>query len=149
MQFKRSEEKFIYHKNRYYHAVCFGEKAKIDKTKDKLLAYIERLLHKKIDYKINNQLKNYVQKGMSHEDIYNALYYFYEIKNNSIAKANGGIGIVPYVIDESREFFKNQKEKIQKTANVKPITENRKVTITDPTNHNKYKIRKIINISEL
>jgi hypothetical protein len=31
--------------------------------------------------------------------------YFYEIKGNSIDKANGGIGIVPYVYEDAKKYF--------------------------------------------
>lgn len=36
------------------------------------------------------------------------LQYFYEIKSNPIEKSNGGIGIVPWVYEEARQYFYNQ-----------------------------------------
>jgi hypothetical protein len=33
-----------------------------------------------------------------------ALKYFYEIKKGDINKSQDGIGIIPYVIDEAKEF---------------------------------------------
>ena len=50
--FKRSECEFKYFKNRYWHLKCFNEKDKEEEEKQKLLQYIQRLFHKKIDYKI-------------------------------------------------------------------------------------------------
>ncbi len=147
--FQRETTPFEHYKNRYYHKSCFESKNEMDQNKEKLIKYIERLLHKKADYKIKNQLQLYSDKGFTYEDIYNALYYFFEIRNNSTAKANGGIGIVPYVIDEAREYFENKKDKVLSTNNINPIIEERKVTIPDPTKKSKYKLKTIINISEL
>lgn len=148
--FKRSEEEFQYHKNRYYHKICFNNKNKTNQDKEDLMFYIQKLLRKKADYKINSQLKNFVDnKKYQYKDIKNALYYFYEIKNNPIAKANGGIGIVPYVIDEAKEYFKEKEERAQNAANIKPIDNTKVIKIHDPTNKQRYKKRTIINISEL
>ena len=33
------------------------------------------------------------------------LIYWYEIKGNSIEKANGGIGIIPYVYKDASEYY--------------------------------------------
>ena len=35
------------------------------------------------------------------------LKYFFEIKGNSIEKANGGIGIIPYVYEEAYKYYQN------------------------------------------
>ncbi len=148
--FKKEDVEFVKHKNRYYHKKCFEGKHAEEAEKQKLVDYIEKLLHKKLDYKIRNQLNNYCLKNkFTYQQIYNALFYFYEIKNNSIAKANGGIGIVPYVVDEADEYFKTKEHKATQVNNVNPITEQRIITITDPANRPKYRLCKIINISEL
>ena len=34
-----------------------------------------------------------------------ALIYFYEIKGHSIEKANGGIGIIPYIYRDSYNYY--------------------------------------------
>jgi hypothetical protein len=34
-----------------------------------------------------------------------ALTYFYEIKGNSIEKANGGIGIIPYIYKDAYNYY--------------------------------------------
>ena len=41
----------------------------------------------------------------TYSGIYKTLQYWYEIKNNDISKANGGIGIVPYVYDQAKQYF--------------------------------------------
>ena len=35
------------------------------------------------------------------------VYYFYEIKNGDKEKANGGIGIIPYVYKDAYNYFYN------------------------------------------
>ena len=34
-----------------------------------------------------------------------ALTYFYEVKGNSIEKANGGIGIIPYIYKDAYNYY--------------------------------------------
>ncbi len=150
-RFLREEVIFVKYKNRYYHKSCFDNQEQESANREKLIKYIERLFHKKIDYKITNQLKNFHDvKKFSYIDMYNGLYYFFEIKNNPTAKANGGIGILPYVIDEARVYFQTQEAKhASLTDDIQPITDNRKVTISDPGNKPKYKLKHIINILEL
>ena len=36
-----------------------------------------------------------------------ALVYHFEIKNGSIEKANGGVGIIPYVYDNAYNYYYN------------------------------------------
>ena len=55
---------------------------------------------------VNSKKKKYTPKG-----IYFALKYFYEIKKGSIDKANGGIGIVDYIYEESRLYWYEREEK--------------------------------------
>lgn len=54
------------------------------------------------------QLKQYTEEfGYSYTDILNALIYAFEIKHNDVEKARGGIGLVPYVIQDSRKYFQD------------------------------------------
>lgn len=43
---------------------------------------------------------NYTYSGMQ-----KALYWFYEIKHNTIEKSNGSIGILPYVYNEAKDYY--------------------------------------------
>jgi starvation-inducible outer membrane lipoprotein len=49
-----------------------------------------------------------------------ALAYFYEVKKNSTEKANGGIGIIPYVYNNAYNYYYNIWMANQ-TNNAKPI----------------------------
>lgn len=53
---------------------------------------------------IETQISNYTKRGWSYKMIARALYYFYVVKGGDISKA-AGIGIVPYVINESEKYF--------------------------------------------
>ena len=63
------------------------------------------------DYKkIEAQRARMINDGITNQDIYNSLYYFYIVQKHSIARANGGINIVPYIVEDARDYF----ESIQK-----------------------------------
>lgn len=73
--------------------------------KSKLLQHIVDL-----DYQlVNRQVKELLGNGYTYQDIYNALVYWYEVKENANNPnvAHGGIGIVKYVMDESKQYWDN------------------------------------------
>ena len=56
--------------------------------------------------RIRKQLNTYAEQyGYSYSGMKKALVYFYEIKGNSIEKANGGVGIIPYVYQDARNYY--------------------------------------------
>lgn len=63
----------------------------------------------KIDYidpRIRKQINQYINEyHYSYSGILKSLTYFYEIKGNSLDKANGGIGIVPYVYKNAYNYY--------------------------------------------
>jgi uncharacterized protein YprB with RNaseH-like and TPR domain len=112
---------------RYAHQNC-AEEAEKNKTQEErdleaLEKYIkEKFNTKTISAKIKRQIQDYKEKyNYSYSGILKSLIYFFDIKGNSIEKANKGIGIVPYVWDESYNYFlkiylaeiKNQEKDIQ------------------------------------
>lgn len=139
--FSRSEVPFIHLKNRYYHQSCYeaqeNAKSEEEKEKEKLIEYIKKLFDIKTPtLKINTQIKNYIEnKNYSYEGIRKALIYWFEIKGNSIEKANGGIGIVPYCYEQALAYWKTvneireYNEQAQKTQ---VAIETRVVHITSP-----------------
>lgn len=96
---------------RYAHKECaikeYNRKQQEDIDKTNLEKYILKLFN--IDFlnpRIKKQISEYVNVyHYSYSSIQKALVYFFEIKGNSIEKANGGIGIVPYIYDEARNYF--------------------------------------------
>lgn len=97
------EEDAIYNTKtkRYYHEFCYNELLE----RKKLCDYVCELLnYKKLSVRIYQQMANYYERGVSYTDMLFALKYFYEIKKGDINKSQGGIGIIPYVLDEAKEF---------------------------------------------
>ena len=97
------EEDAIYNTKtkRYYHEFCYNELLE----RKKLCDYVCELFnYKKPSVRIYQQMANYYERGVSYTDMLLALKYFYEIKKGDINKSQGGIGIIPYVLDEAKEF---------------------------------------------
>ena len=106
-------------KNWYYHKKCyedFGKKAvSIESEIDDNLWFDAgwRLLHNEhripLDYqKFNAQWQAFLAKKMTSKGIYFALRYFYTVKKGASDRAEGGIGIVPYIYDESCKYWINR-----------------------------------------
>ena len=104
---------------------------KVEKKKQKINAkpqdqidlenYIMKLF--KWDYvhaRVQRQIKHYIEDlNYSYSGIRKALIYFYEVRQNSLDKANGGIGIVEYIYEESYEYFYALWEAQQQNVNIK------------------------------
>lgn len=96
---------------RYAHVNCSANKedqlSKEEQDKLALEEYIMKLFNTTyIDPRVRKQIKQYVEEyKYSYSGIHKSLTYFYEIKGNSIDKANGGIGIVPYVYQKAYQYY--------------------------------------------
>lgn len=123
---------------RYAHYTCKpdGELVPLpqkDPDLTKLENYIQKLLGD--DYnkaRVNKQIKDYVDKdGYSYSGILKSLIYFYEVKGNSKEKANGGIGIVPFIYKDAYNYYyslflaqsqNQEKDIVAITSKVKEVT---------------------------
>jgi len=110
-QFYREDTPFIKIKTRYYHTSCYeaveAAKTEEEKEHERLIEYIKQLFNVNIlTVKINKQIKDYIEKGYSYKGIRKTLQYWFEIKGNSIEKANGGIGIVPYTYEQALTYWR-------------------------------------------
>ncbi len=126
---------------RYAHKDCH-EKAATEISKEEqdlanLEAYIIDLL--KIDYidaRIKKQINSYVKEyNYTYSGIHKSLKYFYEVQGNSTEKANGGIGIVPFIYQRAYDYYfslwqAQQAKKDKNIQNYLPIE--RVVVITSP-----------------
>ncbi len=108
---------------RYAHAACVKDESnpELQKEKDKnaLLEYARTLLNLPYaDVKIKKQIESYVQQyNFSYSGMLKALQYFYEIKGNDVKEAHGGIGIIPYIYQESYNYYYNIWKAQQQNAN--------------------------------
>jgi hypothetical protein len=98
---------------RYAHKEC-AEKYEASKSQEErdletLKEYINKLFNNNYDHaKVQRQLKEYKEKyNYSYSGILKTLVYWYEIKENSLEKANSGIGIVPYIYEQSMQYYYN------------------------------------------
>lgn len=128
--FDRDKESFIkIDGGRYIHEECFQKYNKeLDDLKN-LKEYIMKIL--KIDHinsKIEYQIKEYKEKyNYTYSGMCKTLYYWYEIKKNSIEKANGGIGIVPSIYNIACQYYYNLY--LIKEANKNKELENYKIKV--------------------
>ena len=110
--FDRDKEEFVLvSTRRYAHKSCAdgAQKSEFQEVKDKeeLEAYIMKLFNTEyVDARIQKQIKQYKEDyNFSYSGMRKALYYFYEIKGNSLEKSNGGIGILPYIYKRAHDYY--------------------------------------------
>lgn len=93
---------------KYAHKKCVELEDKRELTdKEKLDRYIMKMfgteyVHQRVRRQINTYISDY---NYSYSGIQKALIYFYEIKGNSLDRANGGIGIVPYIYQDAYNYY--------------------------------------------
>lgn len=96
---------------RYAHQECSlteeQKKSKEEQDKEALEQYIMQLFKTDyIDARVRKQIKQFREEyNYTYSGIRKALVYFFEVKGNSIEKANGGIGIVPYVYQNAYNYY--------------------------------------------
>ena len=114
VMFDANEEPYVkVTERRYAHKACVDKqdalKTQDEKDLEELEKYIKELLHlDSISPRIRKQIHTYhINNSYSYSGMRKALYWFYEVEGNSIEKANGGIGIIPYVYDNAYKYFLN------------------------------------------
>ena len=97
---------------RYAHVAC-AEKANLEKSQnekdyEQLILYIRKILKESyVDNKVKKQIMNYKkQYNYTYSGMLKTLQWWYEIEKNPIDKANGGIGIIPFVYQDAYNYFK-------------------------------------------
>lgn len=110
---------------RYAHKDCYDRIARQteqeQEDKEKLETYIKQLFgYKTLPERVNRQIIKYrTELNYSYSAIYKSLLYFFEIKKSPIEKANGGIGIVPYIIDDARNYWLSILEAQERNKEIK------------------------------
>ena len=96
---------------RYAHKEC-AERNQVQKSQqeveyDNLVNYIEKLFG--IGYvsaKVAKQIKDYRELyNYTYSGMLGTLVYWYDVKQAPLDKANGGIGIVPYIYEQAKEYY--------------------------------------------
>lgn len=89
-----------------------------------------------ISPRVRKQINSYIETyNFTYSGMKKALVYFYEVKGNDKSKANGGIGIIPYVYRDAYNYYytiwlANQKNENKVVTDYKPVV--REVRITPP-----------------
>ena len=136
--------------NRYAHKTCHEEflaaQQQEEADKQALYEYINELFNGSYNYAgVNSYIKKYLEDyNYTYSGIRKALVYFYEVKGNSIEKANGNIGIVPYVYKDAFNYYYALWEAKQKNENkrMEDYLPKEKV-IRIPTPQRKLRVRKL------
>lgn len=111
LMFDRDKCEFIHHKNRYYHKSCYDSvtAAKTQEEQDlkDLEEYIMKMFKETyVNARVRRQIKQFKEQyKYSYSGMLKSLIYFFEVKGNSIEKANGGIGIIPYVYKDAFNYY--------------------------------------------
>ena len=99
---------------RYSHFECEPNNEKVplleqDPDLIKLLEYINKLFHgNQNQARVNQSIKKFHdENNYSYSGMLKALIYFYEIKGNSIDKANNSISIIPYIYQDAYSYYYN------------------------------------------
>jgi hypothetical protein len=106
---------------------------KKDEDLEKLLNYINKLFHgNQNQIRVNQSIKKFHNEyNYSYSGMLKALIYFFEIKGNSIDKANNSISIIPYVYQDAYRYYyslyianlQNQEKDVKEiTSKVKEIS---------------------------
>ena len=125
--FDANQEPFVMiNSRRYAHLSCqqsANEKEdKIQKDKTALEQYIKKLFsYDKLPLKVTKQIQKYVtENNYTYSGILKTLKYWFEIKKGDIEKANGGIGIVPFVYNDAFLYWRGIWEAREKNKEIKP-----------------------------
>ena len=99
-------------KNYYYHRKCYNDwkKAQLEDDEeyvDLIYDFISRDLKVTYDWWIcEAQRKKFIKNDkMTNKGILFALKYFYEVKHGDWEKGHGGIGIIPFVYNDSCAYW--------------------------------------------
>lgn len=96
---------------RYAHATCAGDdytpSAEEQDISD-LHKYLKQIFQDDYNYVVlNRQIESMLRENsrFTYSGILKTLVYWFTIKGNSVEKAQGRIGIVPYVYKEARDYY--------------------------------------------
>ena len=106
---------------RYWHPQCYETiyKEKEERKEDNLgrqaiFNYLTEIGMEPNYIRWGKQRSDFHKKGYSDVGILLTLKYWFEVKQGSLAKANNGMGIVPFVYEDAQRYYKGILEKQEK-----------------------------------
>ena len=110
--FDANEEEFVKTSNtRYAHKYCVEHqeemKSQEQKDFDQLENYTKQLFQvETLTPRFYQLVRQYVKEfQFTYKGMFQALVYFYDIKQNPVERAKGSIGIIPYCYKEASDYF--------------------------------------------
>lgn len=128
-QFNRNAEPYVEcGGRRYAHKACAEQLPQDEKDYAELEKYIKKLFDiDTLTVKIKKQITTFKnENNYTYSGILKTLYWWFELKGNSLEKANNGIGIVPFVYNDAHDYYyrlylaqmANDISDIQKMSNI-------------------------------
>ena len=119
--FERTKEPCIQIGNRYVHKKCtliYPKKIKELLDREDFYACVKTIYGPKYNYQmINRQAENFIETyGYTWYGMTKSLQWFYEVQDGSKDKSNDGVGIIPYVYDKAKEYYKTIAETQKKNS---------------------------------
>lgn len=123
-----TEEAVIIGKQSYYHKACYEDwKKNKDDAKgtmsaefwyEAMIDYLYRDAKVSLDFmKLQSQWTNFIKPGnnMTPKGIYFTVRYFYDVQKGDPSKAQGGIGIVKSIYNESAQYWVDRENRREGT----------------------------------
>lgn len=112
-EFDRDKIPFIQIGRRYAHEKCPEEDIKNEKKlqeaidKDQFYQMVKSIYGSDYNYMlINAQAEDYIQQyGYTWSGMTGCLHWFYNINHGNIEEGHGGIGIIPFIYNQVRDYY--------------------------------------------
>ena len=123
---------------RYAHLSCAEKQdASIlqeEKDKDAFYQMVKSIYGKKYNFMmINQQATNYIKEyGYTWSGMTGCLHWFYNINHGSLEEGNGGIGIIPFIYDNVKEYYQDIYNAQEKNKKIKIMREPVEFNIQSP-----------------
>lgn len=122
--FDREKIPYVKIGNRYAHEKCTLANPKKTKElfdREDFYNCIKSIYGLKYDYQmINSQAEHFIKTyGYTWYGMTKSLQWFYFVNNGTTEKSNDGVGIIPYVYDKAKEYYKEVNTTQKKNEKIK------------------------------
>lgn len=96
---------------RYAHKKCAekfeSEKTQEQKDEEQFYKYVKNLFNEDYNYIATKKMaERYIKENnYTYSGMLKSLIWFYEVKHNPKSKANGSIGIIPYIYNQAKNYY--------------------------------------------
>ena len=124
-QFNREKEPCVKVGRRYAHTKCAEQQnpslLKEEYDKEHFYEMVKTIYGKDYNFMlINSQATGYIkQYGYTWSGMTACLHWFYNINHGNLEEGHGGIGIIPFIYDEVREYYSKIYQAQEKNKKVK------------------------------